>query len=810
MSDIRDRIERRFEDLARFLIHRRWLVIAAVAAVVAGFGSGLPRLTVDMSNEGFLHDDDPILVRYEAFKDQFGRDDIIIIGIEPRRLFSQEALARIKSMHDEIDEKVPHLNDVISLVNARNTYGDDDRLIVEELLRKWPRTAAELKAVEARVMANPLYRNQLISEDGRLTTLIIEIDAWTAAGGETDVLAGFDDSGGGKATRVPLSDTENRAVVDAVRAIVEKYDAEDFRLYMAGTPYVTESIKRAMQSDMKLFTGLAILIIGICLFFMFRRAAAVYLPLALVIFTLISTLGLMGHLGYAITVTTVILPSFLLSVGVGASVHVLSMYFQRLRKSGDRRDAIVRALGHSGLAICLTCLTTAAGLGSFANAEVASIAILGTFSSFGVLLSLFYTVILLPALLAAIPVEPHRISASARTPLVDRLLDRVTDFSTGNARAIVVAGIVLIGIFLGFASQLRFSHNVLVWLPQDWPVRLATEKIDRTMGGSVVLEVIVDTGRENGLYDREVLSGLDRLARDVEKMTVGELYIGKATSVADMLKEIHQALNGNRPGSHAIPADPKLIAQEFLLFENSGSDDLEDVVDSQFRLARFSIRVPWQDTLTYKPFIVDIERRFRTALGPGVKVTTTGIVSIFSQTLNAAIRSAAKSYAIAFCVITLMMILLLGRLKLGLVAMLPNLAPIIVTVGLMWLVGIPLNMFTMLVGSIAIGLAVDDTIHFMHNFRRYFAETGDVRTAVRETLHTAGRAMLVTSLVLGAGFYILMFSTLNNGAQFGLLTGTAIVLALLADFILAPALMVLLHRHPAAEPARQPVAENQP
>ena len=809
MSDIRDRIERRFERLAGALCRRRWLVVIAVSVIAASFASGLPRVTVDMSNEGFLHPDDPVLTRYGAFKDQFGRDDIIMIAVEPRRLFTVDTLARIKALHDELADNVPHLNDIVSLVNARNTYGDGDRLIVDDLMKQWPRTPADMAALKTRVMANPLYINRLVSSDGRLTTIVIEIDAYAATGDGGDILSGFDDGGAAGRKRTVLSDAENRETVEAVQAIVGKYDTDGFRLYMAGTPAVTEAIKRAMQADMRLFMLLAVIGIGICLFVMFRRLVGVFLPLLVVALALLSTLGLMGHAGVPIKVTTVILPSFLLAVGVGASVHVLAIFFQQLRRTADRQAAIVHAMGHAGLAIVMTSLTTAVGLGSFATAEISPVADLGKFASLGVLLSLIYTVVLLPALLAMVPVKPHAATAAARPPRLDRLIDGITDFSTGNARAIVAVSAVLLAVFLASAAQLRFSHDVLSWLPDDWPVHQATRKIDRELRGTVVLEVIVDSGRENGLYDRDLLVRLDRLARDLEGMERGGLFVGKATSVADTLKEINQALNGNRPASRAIPANPKLIPQEFLLFENAGSDDLEDVIDSQFRLARFTIRVPWRDTLEYAPFVKDIERRFREALGPGVNIATTGIMSIFSRTLNAAIRSAAKSYAIAFVVITVMMILLIGNLKLGLASMLPNLAPIVITMGLMWWLGLPLNMFTMMVGSVAIGLAVDDTIHFMHNFRRFHGETGDVRTAVNRTLHTSGRAMLVTSFVLAIGFYIFLFASMTNVVQFGLLTGTAIVLALLADFILAPALMVLLNPAPAARPEAETTVERQ-
>lgn len=803
MADIRDRIERGFERLAVFLCRRRWWVTVAVFAAAIGLASGMARLTMDTSNEGLLHPDDPILAQYDAFKNQFGREDMIVVAIEPRELFTEPTLRQVKALHDDLADNVPHLNDITSLANARDTHGEGDRLVVDDLLANWPETPEDLAAVKARVMANPLYRDRLISRDGRLTTLVIELDAFSSAGAELDVLAGFDEPATPAVGRPPLTDAENREAVEAVRTILDRHEAQDFRLYMAGTPTVTEALKRAMQADMKLFMGLAFLTIGACLLAMFRRFAGVFLPLLVVVLSFVSTMGAMGYSGTPIKLPTIILPSFLLAVSVGASVHVLAIFFQHLRESGDRTAAIVHAMGHSGLAIVMTSLTTATGLGSFATAEVAPVADLGRFASLGVLLSLFYTVILLPALLAIIPVRPHAGTDPAAPSRFDRLLDRVADFATGHARAVVFAGLALIVVFTASAAQLRFSHDILSWLPRGWPVVQATRKIDNDLRGSVVVEIVVDTGVENGLYDRDVLVGLDELARRVEAIERGDLFVGKATSVTDILKEIHQALNENRPDFYAIPENEKLIPQEFLLFENSGSDDLQDVVDSGFRKARFTVKVPWRDTLQYVPLMREIEGQFREVLGKDVDITVTGVMSLFSRTLSAAMHSAAKSYVFAFGAITIMMILLIGNLRIGLAAMIPNLAPIAVAMGFMWWAGIPLNMFTMLVGSIAIGLAVDDTIHFMHNFRRYYARSGDVRAAVYRTLHTTGRAMLVTSLVLAAGFYIFIFAEMRNVAQFGFLTGSAILLALLADFLLAPALMVLLNPATADRPNRE-------
>jgi predicted RND superfamily exporter protein len=193
----------------------------------------------------------------------------------------------------------------------------------------------------------------------------------------------------------------------------------------------------------------------------------------------------------------------------------------------------------------------------------------------------------------------------------------------------------------------------------------------------------------------------------------------------------------------------------------------------------------------YVPFIEEIETRAGQIFGSDMKITTTGVMALFGRIIYASIYSAVTSYIIAAAVITLLMIFLLGNIRLGLISMIPNLMPIIITIGAMGWLNISLNMFTMLIGSIAIGIAVDDTIHFVYNFRRYFSQSGDPVEAIRNTLQTAGQAMLTTTIVLSIGFFIFMFASMQNFFYFGLLTGTALILALASDFLLAPALMTL-------------------
>ena len=824
MSEIRKRIELWFESLGGWL-YAHWLVTLVVLAVLIGsLASQLPKITFDTSSEGFLHEQDPTLLRYNDFRRQFGRDEFIIIAVEPPQVFDLGFLARLKQLHEDLEAEVPHVYEITSLINARNTRGEGDRLVVDDLLEEWPQTEADLAAVRERVMSNPLYINRLISEDGRVTTVVIQTDSYSSlgAGGDEDALegfddaggsaddspvddalSGFDDQGGGTPEEQPefLTDQENSETLTAVRDILARSQGPDFKLDLAGSPVVTDAIKRSMVKDMRRFIATAVLTVAVCLFIMFRRVSGVILPLLAVALAVASTMGLMALFGRSVKLPTVTLPSFILAVGVGAAVHILAMFYRELERTGDKREAIIYALGHSGLAVVMTSLTTAAGLSSFAAAEVAPIADLGIFASVGVMLALVYTVILIPSCLAFIPVKARGNPAEPRPASNggDRLLTAIAAFSSRHNKAILAATVILIAVSIVGALRLHFTHDLLVWFPQDMDVRTATKKIDHELKGTVALEILVDTGRVNGLYDVEILNSLDRLGQEMEKWRRGPVFIGKASSIADMLKEIHRALNENRPDFYAIPQDPALIPQEFLLFENSGSDDLEDVTDSQFQTARLSLKVPWLDALLYKDLLDHTAERFDAEFAGRAEVTQTGLMTLFGRTVFAAMHTMAKSYVTAGLVITVMMILLIGSIRIGLLSMVPNVLPVCLTLGLMGWFDFPLDMFTMLIGSVAIGLAVDDTVHFMHNYRRYYYETNDPDQAVRLTLTTTGRAMLVTSVVLTLGFFIFMFATMNNLFYFGLLTGITIITALLADYLVAPAMMTLIHRRQSKE-----------
>ncbi len=280
-------------------------------------------------------------------------------------------------------------------------------------------------------------------------------------------------------------------------------------------------------------------------------------------------------------------------------------------------------------------------------------------------------------------------------------------------------------------------------------------------------------------------------AQDMQKIKTEGYFVGKAWSVGDVLKEIHKALHENSEAHYKITDNDKLIPQEFLLFENSGSDDLSDFVDSDFSKARITLKLPWMEAGEYEAISQQIESLLHERLGDDVKIQITGMVPLFGRTLAAAMDSMALSYAIAFGLIAFMMVLLLGSLKIGLLSMVPNILPAIMTLGFMSMVGMPLDMFTMLVGAIVIGLSVDDTVHYFYNFSKYHHQGYSVRESAQKTMLGTGRALVATTIVLSLGFYVYTFASLSNLINFGILAGGAITLALISNVLLGPALLKL-------------------
>lgn len=816
----RAKVEKGFARWGEICFDHPWWIIGLVSVAVLFFSTFLPNMVVDTSTEGYLHPDDPARLVYDEFQRQFSRDERIVVVVESDTGITNDAfLKKLQTLHHAL-EQIPQVDKVDSLINARLTTGREDELIVRDLLEDWPQSRQDFERLHDTIKRNPVYQKQFVNPTMTQTLLIVTPDTYTANKARNpaqakledfDFEAGFsdgiptpadavadsnahDDEPGADKKGKFITGEEVFGIVDAIVAIKDAQETSGFKIGLAGSPYIMQQMTYVLGMDMFVFSAIGIVLISLLLLAIFRRWVMVILPISVAALSLYFTIVMMVVFDLPVTTSVQILPSLLLAVGVSNTVHLFTVFYQAIDRGLDKRASLSYALGHSGLAVVMTGLTTAGGLVSFITADIKPVADIGIICPMGIVNTLLFSLVLLPALIAVSPLaqrEPKDNSGS----LAQRFLAGCADISTRYPRSMVAIWLLFLGLCLIPASQIKPSHYPLIWFQPDNEVRTTTEMLDREFGGSAYMEIVIDTKKANGLHDPELLQATDRALQFAAGLEVGGVKMGKATSLLDINKELHQALHANDPAYYKIPDQRELVAQELLLFENSGSDDLVDIVDTSFSKMRITVAMPFVDSTLYPAYLDVMEPGFREIIGDRAEVTFTGIINLLTRTVKVLIGDTIRSYLLAFLIIAPLMMLLVGSVRTGLVSMIPNLAPVIVILAMMYFVGIPLDAFTLLVGSITLGLAVDDTIHFMHNFQRYYAVYRDSRRAVQETLRTTGEAMLITSLVLTVAFFVNLFGSMINLQHFGLLTGSCIIVALFADLLLAPALMTLLIRY---------------
>ncbi|GGX41936.1 efflux RND transporter permease subunit [Saccharospirillum salsuginis] len=773
-------------------------VLVLLLVVVAALATQLRTIELDTDLENFIDESTPARQAYNRVKDQYGRNDVVVVGVSAEDVLADATLRRLATLHERIEQDVPWVNRVNSLIDAPYQQGTEDGLLVDDLI---PRPVGTLSRaeIESRIASTPTLEGLVINESRTFTTLVIEpytydFDPDAQSNDESAFDDAFGDdftaSGAGNSTPSPseaefLPVEKTYELINELERTLTEFD--DLDPVVAGMPVINQQLEHTMQSEMSSFIRLTIVLIVVVLVLFFRRVSAVVAPMSAVVLAILATFGILALTGRPIQMPLIMVPSFLLAITVGDAVHLLTHFFSHFNRGEAKVSAMQAAIRLTAIPMLLTSLTTAAGLLSLATGDIIPITLLGVFAALGVILAFLLTVSLIPALMAVWPVKPR--ADRSDTPKGERLMQGIANLAWrfGPVMSLVWLGVVAVAIAL--LLQLRFSHNPMNWMPADLPIRQATDTIDDRMSGTINMDVIIDTGTENGIKNPDLLQRLDAELTDLQNTTPGGVTIGHVNSILDIIKGTHQALNEGDPAFYAIPDNPRLLAEELLLFENSGADELSRLVDPSYSETRVTLIMPWADVLAYQDFIEITERRLTEALAPEAEITIAGVLPLLSATLDEVVSTTAWSYGIAALAITLMMMVLLRSPGLGAVAMLPNLAPILVVMGLMYVMSIPLDLFTMLVATIAIGITVDNTVHFTHHFREAFAEHGDARAAIDTAFHHAGRALLTTSIVLTTGFYVFLFSQVHSIFNFGFLSGTAFLLAMVSNFTLTPVLL---------------------
>ncbi len=812
MYDYKRKIEKGFYHLGISVIRYRWAILL-MTLVVAGLAvTQIPKLSIATSVESMFARHDQILTDYQRFRTQFGRDEEIVLLISASDIFSLEFLTTLKQFHEDLENSLPLLKEVRSLVNAPYIQPVGIELRTRGFLDTLPQTEKEAQQYRKRGLSYPGFQNLYFTPDGRHAIVVIKTQAVSALTADGLRLRGYARRVSGAEAPPPddeqqsISQVENIAVIGIAEAVIREYQAADFKIAFSGTPVYQFHVEPMVRANIRKMC-IAILLVPLMFMpFVFGRGSGAFMPQITAYLGLMVSLGLMALLSIRFSLTSSMLPSILLSIGLTAPIHFLVVYYKHQKRVGKFRG-IVATMQHSGFPITMTSITTAAGLLSFSFSDIVPIAHLVNFTIVGILAVLVFTLATLPAILSIMQVVDgsERGEAHYEASFLNRGMLALGRLGV-NRPYLVLILFLLSTLVMGFSiSRLHFSHNELHFFTEDSDFMRQVRLIEEKTGGFRALELLIDTQREQGIVDRELFQAIETLETLLrsEADSQGHAYVGRTRSIVDLIKETSCILNGQGASACPLPEDQRALVEQFDRFNGVTPETFRNYTNADLSTGRLTAMMYWRDAADDVDFIDRVRETIATLFDDGVKTVVTGVVSINSGIFNAMMTNLAIGYSTGFLLITVLMIVAVGDMRLGLLAMIPNLMPIVIGLGVMGYLDIPLNIFNLIGGSIAIGLAVDDTIHFFHNFQRYYLRSGDIGFAVNETLGTAGRALMTTTLILVASFWMRLISDLKVIADFGLVVGIALLVAFLADVLLAPALLRLYYRIGQTDPLKR-------
>ncbi len=745
----------------------------------------------DNSFTAYFDEDDPTYTAFLDFRDEFGSDEtsyILYRAPEAEHgVWNIEIMKKIYGLTQQLEEEVPFVKDVVSLANAEFIEGVEGELLVHDILENFPENQKALLDLKARIMNKPIYINGLVSKDGKYGAIIIEMEK--ASIDPIDEIR-FDPEKGDQMDNLYPQITHDR--IEAILTMPE-YTGIDF--YHTGDVSLNASYNRISQSESVRLGIIAFVVIGLMLLFFFRNVMGIAGPLLIISGSVAAVYGFMGLMSWTLDLMFIMLPALLVAVGVADAVHLLSEYNHYFDQEYERKKAIQQTLFLMGVPCLFTSLTTMAGFASMSVSPIKAIKHFAIYSSVGVGAAFVLTVTLLVALVSfgrkmrkrkTVEKEAGDLEAS----FLGRVLIRISAINFKNKGLIlfVFTGLILFtgaGLF-----RLEVDSNFLSEFSTRAEIRRVTEFVDRIMGGSTSFSYVFDSGQTDGVTDPDFLRQIEAMQVEAEKKDV----IMKAYSIVDLLKDINREFHNGDTDYYRIPETREMAAQLLLVYEMSGGDDLTDYLSGDFRKARLELRCQAVASSRYKKTVEELDvylkSRAKADLYPAPILS--GMGTLWLKLLDYITSSQILGFSIAFCVIAAMMCLVLGSWRVGMLSMIPNLSPIIITLGLMGWLGIELDYVKLLIGCVAIGLAVDDTVHMIVRYQHEFSVRKNYREALTASFLGVGRALFITSIVLVAGFLVYVFSIMQTLVDFGLLVAFTIVMALLADFFLLPALVLFL------------------
>lgn len=751
--NLRLRFEHGVDSVLSVLIARRWISLAALTAIVCVCAAGIPRLRVDNTMNVWFSGTIPFYQQYTKLTDRFGSDQYLFVAVEPENLFSQDGLKSLDTLSAQF-QKIDGVDEVIDLPTSALVRADDDEIIVRELRDQIDAWTPE--RIRAEILDDERFAANVISRDGKVAVFLVRCDR----------------------------PEKIRPVVAAVEKIIE---AGHVPAQLGGYLFASREMDRLTIADISRFSVLCPLLLSAIFIALFRDTAMTLAFLADMAFSIAAVAGLMGLADTPFHLLTGALPALIMVMAIADDVHICERFRRTTGASAGERAR--KAAVEVAFPCLMTSVTTFAGFGSLVFSDVPAIAHFGFWSAAGIFLTWVISFTVVPILLSfsSRPVIFDEPASRGRLDILYRAADK-------HGGKIICAFLFLFLVSLAGMRRIDTDTQMTNFFKEDSLFLRSMYWIEARFGHTGPLEIVFESEQTDGLKDPEFLAKLDGLIERVREHP----QIETVTSVVPMIKTMNQALFGGGPDAYRLPDNRPLLEQELLLLSMSdaGERTLRRFVDSGWSHLRVQIRMPIMTNRQALALFDNVEAQTRKIFGNSVSFHLTGVVHAYSKLDNYILRIQLGSLAIALFVIALCIWAQVGSPLLGLLGLIPNLVPVGLMFGFMAWTGITLNVATATVAAISLGIAVDDTIHFLFGYRRARLNGKNARQAVDETLVYCGRALTLTTLLNISGFLLFTMSNFKPTVYFGVLTTWVWAAALVCDLLLLPALLIRYDRDP--------------
>ncbi len=753
--------------LFSFIVRRAWWVLIAIVLLTVGFVSQLPNLKMETDITQMLPKSLDAYINKQKLEKIFASADMVVIGItnpndadgiyNPHTLKLVDELTQWLKMRQEF--RTLALADLMSLSTLKDIRGTADGMEVEQFMPRPisdPQTIAQLKQ---RLIDNGIYMGSIVSNDGKGTLIVVRPS--------------------------PEYIGHYNEIYELIKAKVAEIDARGGpeQILFTGRPIIDGVFGVYMPQDMQHMQPLILALLALLLFFSFRNIRGVLIPLTVVILSELWMLGTMAISGIPIYTVTTLLPVLILAVGIADSVHLLTHIRTEAGRDTniDKHTAIIRGMQGMWSPILMTTLTTAAGFLAMLTSELLPMRFFGVFAAVGIAYAFIITVLFIPAIEAVLPHREKPLNQLTFSGYIN-WLNRIV---IAYPRRILISFILLFVVSSYGLTQLHVNSSLVSEFHPSDPIRIADTTLNKHFAGTYALDVMLDTGKQDGVLEPSFLKALDTLQQLVEK----EAMVGDSSSIAEMLAEMNKVMHEGKQAYKIPPDSSALAAQYLLLYSFSGApDDFDSFITSDYRQAHLRIQMK-TDSSADAAQIIALVRQHATQLFPNINIEFAGTAYTMVSFSNLVITGQIQSLLLALTLIFILCLMMFKSLKDAALAMLPVTLSVIVIYGLMGLFGVALEIGTAITGAMALGIGIDFAIHYLYRYRFYSKEKDDHVAIVKACNEDTGRAIAFNALVVIGGFLVLLTANLYPQVKLGALVACSMIICYFATCYLFPVLL---------------------